>query len=812
MVYSFRRKQTGSRLAAGDQFRQVCRDALLCDGRGRPATSFPSHSSPAHRLYGVSALLLIAVGHAAPVFAQAPEDVPERQGLQENEGRDVVVVTAQKREENIQDIPIAINAFTDTELERLGVQGAEGLAAVVPNLQFGTSDVNSRVAIRGIGAGDTNFAADPGVAFHIDGIYQTRTSGPSSAAFFDVARIEVLRGPQGTLYGRNATGGAVNVISNLPADTFEAYTELLYGSFDRVRVRGFVNVPLLPNLSTRLTAEYDKAGGHTDNLIGPDPNDKDNLYVRGQLRFQPLDGHELVGRVAYAQRGGLGSSAVVIEPLDNRPGNLIIGGGATPAQVQAASGNLANRYATAQPNASLIDPYTARFDSPFEQDTTTTSLSLDYTADLGFADLKVLAGYQDGDEFNLEDSDRTELFIATRSTDRKYTQQSLELTLGSSVAGVLDWIVGAFYMEDEVTQYLLSRNSPSPTAIPLIRDDAFAGDTFAGFGQASFNVTGDLKATAGVRYTVDRKSGSQFGQNFNGAIRNAFETGEWEEPTYRVGLDYKLPGDGLLYGSYSRGYKAGGFRFLPTVGAVDPDGTYRPEFVNAIEFGSKTTHFDGAVQANAAIFNYDYTDLQFVEIRDQQQIVSNIGEAQISGVELELSILPDEFWNIDLSAAYLDAEINKFVGPDPRFGPLNPAAPVLSNPANINPNVGFPIDVSGNQLPQSPELSVRFGVSRTVDLPSGATLTPQVRLNWQSKMYFTPFNSAVEAQGAFVKGNLSVIYRSADDRMTIEAFVNNIGNIATRSFVFNGSATTGTLYQGTYAEPRTWGVRIGHDF
>ena len=196
----------------------------------------------------------------------------------------VIIVTAQKREERLQDVPIAVSAFAEQDLARLGIQDADDLASVIPNLQFGTTDANARVSIRGIGATDTNFAADPGVAFHIDGVYQTRTSGPAGAAFFDVERVEVLRGPQGTLYGRNSTGGAINVISARPSDEFGGYGEVLFGSYERTRFRGYLNLPLAEGVATRLTAEYDRAEGYVDNLIGKDLADRDNLHLRAGAR------------------------------------------------------------------------------------------------------------------------------------------------------------------------------------------------------------------------------------------------------------------------------------------------------------------------------------------------------------------------------------------------------------------------------------------------------------------------------------------------------------------------------------------------
>lgn len=723
-----------------------------------------------------------------------------------------IVVTAQKREERLQDVPIAVSAFDDAALQRFGIQNAEALTALIPNLQFGTTDVNARIAIRGIGTGDTNFAADPGIAFHVDGVYQARASGAATAPLFDLERVEVLRGPQGTLYGRNATGGAVNVISRKPQPEHEHYAELLFGSFERVRLRGFTNLPVSDSVFVRLTGEYDLANGWTENLVGRNLNDRNALFLRGQVRFVPAAGHDLILRGLYSRRVGVGPSPVVIEPLDNRPGHPIIGGGGTAAQVQGSSRNLALRYAGALPNVSLENPFQTRQETRNSVDTKTWGANAEYTADLGPVALRAIAAYQKGEEFFFEDSDRTELFIADRSNDRSYTQKSIEATISSNHGGPLRWIIGAFWMSDTVDQYLLFRNSLASTAIPLIRDDSFDGNTLAGFGQASLAVAEGLTVTAGARYTRDRKSGAQFGQDFNGQIRLADERGEWREPTWRFAVDWKPGADHLLFASYSRGYKAGGFRFLPTVGGVDPDGSYRPEFVNALEIGSKSSFFDRRLIFNATAFNYDYTDLQFVEIRDQQQIVSNIGEARIRGLELELNGRPAEGLNLFATLAYLDAEILEFSGADPRFGALNPANPDLSNPANINPGQGFPVDTAGNRLPQAPRWSLNLSAQYDIEIGGDHVITPMARVSWQDETYFTPFNSPVERQKPYARVDLQLAWRGDRDRISAEIFVNNVGNVAARTFVFNSSATTGTLYQATYAAPRTFGMRFGRKF
>jgi iron complex outermembrane receptor protein len=723
-----------------------------------------------------------------------------------------IIVTAQKREERLQDVPTAVSAFGENELARLGIQDADDLVSVVPNLQFGTTDANSRISIRGIGASDTNFAADPGVAFHIDGIYQTRASGPAGAAFFDIERVEILRGPQGTLYGRNSTGGAINVISAKPSDSFEGYGELLYGAYNRMRARSFLNVPLGTVFAVRVTAEYDKSNGYIDNFIGPDLADRDNLHVRGQIRFRPGAAHDLILRGVYGRRRGIGPALVLIEPTDNRSGNPIVGGGGTPVQIQNSTRGLIARYSTALPNISIRDPYKVRSNSPTNIDTDTYLTNAEYTLDLGGVAVKLLGAYQKGDEFTEDDGDRTELFIATRTIDREYEQTSAEVNISSTGSGSFQWIVGAFWLKDKVDQFLVSANNPSPTANTLIRDDSFEGKTIAGFGQATLRLGDALSITAGARYTRDEKSGSQFGRDFNGSIRTGTENGVWKEPTYRLGTEYRIGPDNLLYASYSRGYKAGGFRFLPTVGANDPDGTYDPEFVKAIELGSKNQFANRRVTLNLAGFHYDYTDLQFLEIRDQQQIVSNIGAATIWGLEVELNYRSPAGFRFDFSGGYLNAKIDDYIGPNPRFGALNPANPDINNPANINPGTGFPIDASGNRLPQSPEWSANFGISYNFDMDTGGEITPQARVSWQSETYFTPFNSTTERQDSFAKINLSLNWRSADSRLNAELFVNNVTDIATRNYVVNGSATTGTLYQANYAEPFTWGLRFGVSF
>ncbi|MBS93665.1 MAG: hypothetical protein CL799_04380 [Chromatiales bacterium] len=693
-----------------------------------------------------------------------------------------ITVTATRRETNIQDTSIAITALGETGLKNTGIDTMASLAKFVPNMVVGQNNNDTQVMIRGIGTSDTTIVSDPSVAIHLDDMYITRTSG-LNMLMYDTERVEVLRGPQGTLYGRNATGGSVNIISKRPNNEFGLSTDVLTGDYDRFQFRGALNLPIIDEkLAGRISVVHEDRDGYQENVFpgGTESNDADALAWRAQLLWTPSDKLSVLLKVDDVDFDDVGQQRERLDSPAGNPANAFQGTLAEPREL-----------------------HKVYKDTPESRELESTSQLM--RVDWQFSDAAELTFIAGGTEmffdFLLDADQDAILFSTVGHPGTSSDSNSQELRLASTTDKPLQWLVGLYRLEEDASQPLLVVNDPGVTINNMWKMES---DSQAVFGQLSYELTDEIKLLGGLRHTRDEKTGR--GSNeicipfFNFCPvpeRFVFADDSWDETTWLIGADWTPSDDHLYYGKISTGYKAGGFNLI---GADPEDTVWDPEEVKSLEIGWKGTLNDGKLRLNTAAFYYDYDDLQVASIINFSRLTTNAAKATVKGVELEAIMQPADGWLINLGIGWLQAEFDEFIGVDPINVPQGSVPPGEPDP--------IPEDFSGNDLVNSPDWSINFGIQYTFDLGEKGTLLTRLQSHWQDDWYLRPYNLPEDMQDSYATTDVRLIWRSEEDHWSAEAFVNNVSDSlrATSVEVTNGG------FFGNINPPQTWGVRIGYNY
>jgi iron complex outermembrane receptor protein len=747
----------------------------------------------ATRAFLLSVSALTGAAFAGPGLAQTPPPAPTSRTVEE------LIVTAQKREEKAQDVPISLTALSGEDLERGGVIGFQDLSTRVPSLRFGSGVTGGEnvITLRGIGSQNTTSGGDSPVAYNLDGVYLARTTSVDPE-FFDIDRIEVLRGPQGTLYGRNSVGGSVNVITKHPEEKFGAHIDALGGNYSTQIYRAWVNAPLFNNgdhqVLARISAVSAQHDGYQENLFnGPgathNADGQDFWMVRGELYFK----------------------------LSERADFLLIGSASwngDPVATKTWWIEAPGRYTGALPF--LTDPRKVRKNSPenFDQDGRYVSGTFNY--DFGPATLTSVTGYASGKWRQSNDPDASELTIALNpywTLDQ--WQWSQEVRLASNPSDrPLSWIVGAFYFREKVGQTFqfidTGLNSPSPFTDTFIftNGGVYKTESEAVFGQADYDLGKSgvgipLTLTLGFRYTWDNKRGFDF-LNFNlPRIPFVVEPSKtfdksWTQGTGKVGVKYQVNPDVMVYASASTGYLSGG----GLVGNFP--GIYQPEKVRAYEAGFKSSLADNRVTLNGAVYRMEISNMQVFVQDITGSRIDNAGKAHVNGLELEAVAAPIDGLQLDASATFTKAEYDRYVTIDNRFATAAPGC----DPATRL------CDFAGHRLVQTPEYTVNLGAQYEIQTGFG-TVTPRVDVFWSGDLFFLSANSPLDRQKAYALVDANVIWRSPDRRWQVEGFIHNATD---ETVISNDGLQSNTIGNGfgldnyTYYPPRTYGVRVGVNF
>jgi len=748
---------------------------------------------------------IIALGTALPAHAQ-----DNSAGREESAGVGEIIVTSQRREEKLQDVPLSVTAVSGASLIANGVTDLSSLDKLAPGLQFGQSGNDARPAIRGARTENVSNQQDPVVSFFVDGIYRSRTS-QALAAFVDVDRVEVLRGPQGTLYGRNSFGGAINVISRAPTAENEGGVTLTVGNYEAIRVEGYVNVPLSDTLSARFSASYDTRDPFVKNTFNPDNGlfDKDETYVRGQLRWEPTDRFDATLRASIWRQGGNGGADfgyfVAGIPVDPN------GGSFTFEDVLNARLNRINPRVGAGNNAPADpDPFRVARDARFDLDTEQRTIDFEANYDFGGVAAKLLLGYADFSTFRTADADlsiQPSGFEYQLDEAETFTQ---ELQFSSTGDGPLAWTVGVFHMTDRTLGvFAFDRifNTDPATNLPITTSPAPTSDfnsladvdtdSLAFYGQATYSLTDALRVTGGIRWTRDEKDFSRITNAtftdplvFNGTPFVDSET--FEKVTWRGAIEYDLTPDNLFYASVSTGFQAGGFN--NSADAVTGGASFGPQTITAYEAGFKNSFDGGRLTANLALFWNDFEGLlanQFVTVAEGTvlTISTNAGAARARGAELEINWRPDSKLNLNAGFTYNDNEFRNYI---------------LQEPVT-----GLQQNLNGRKMPFSPDFTARVGATYDIELGNGGTLTPGTNIYYSSSFSTNDIAYAFGEQGEYARIDLNLTYRPQNGAWSLAAFGNNITDqaVLTRTVRFGQNAIV-----QSFAPPATYGARFSVQF
>jgi len=762
---------------------------------------------------------------AACVSALVPGAIAaQEQAGQSSIGIQEVVVTARKVEESIQDTPVAVSAFSNNDLKVRGALDVTDVAKASPNVtidsgaSFSGSSATPVVFIRGIGQQDFVITSDPAVGVYLDGVYIARTVG-SLLDLVDIERVEVLRGPQGTLFGRNSIGGAVSVISKKPEPGFSGSVEATAGEDDWYEGRAILNVPISDTLLTRVSAMGRTRDGFVDavNYDSFKLGGRELWGVRGQARWLPSDDITFDVSVDYQQDR---SGPAPWRTVSFGNGSLPNGTGVFANFFNAATGDptcltdagVRNNPTCAGPVHLLSDKFESNSlwvdlegnQVEPEQELDVVGVSFDFKWALPFGDFQSITAYRAFDATFNNDLDGLPLLVfhnINENFDNEQMSQELQLT-GSSFAGRLDWVTGLylFHEEGEENVTILAAGIPPGVPNPFPRAPRFLGDSrkinnnsYAAFAQGTLHLFDDrLHVTGGLRFTKDEKTftfqqdvGGNFGRRVSG-----FQEVDKLNPLISGAFD--ITDNIMVYVSYSEGFRDGGFPARAT-GVTDTILSFDPEEVSVIEGGVKSSWLDERVRMNLAVFNTDYTDYQ-VSATDpnappelRASGVSNIPSVTIQGVEVEASALVTESLRLDLTLGYLDDEIDD-TGGELFSGNLPPSP------------VAFPL-TTDSSLPFTPEWTWDLGASYSHFLPNGGELLLRGDWIYTDEQFFGIENLPEQFQDAYSQVNASLTYRHPGDRWEAVLGATNLTDevwSTTAIFSLPGSSFTRTV-----SRPRT---------
>ncbi|MBL8771551.1 MAG: TonB-dependent receptor [Phenylobacterium sp.] len=613
-----------------------------------------------------------------------------------------VVVTARKREENLQETPIAITAVGGEQLQARGAVDLTAIETLAPNVHFSANQPTSglsgatAVFIRGIGQRDFTINIDPAVGVYFDGVYVGRSIG-ALMDLVEIERVEVLRGPQNTLFGRNTIGGAISVVTKSPAEQFGGSIRVSGGEDTYAEVAGSVNVPLSETVRASLSAFYRHQDGfvkalqYNDVKLGED--DVRGARAKLVFDFSPSVSLELAGDIARTSNTPGPVVPVVLNTLlpvgtvGTGPFNTFFNNSLTlsgDAACRTTAGHATNsrcfgsvwlpasRYAS---NAVFTDRNGRKVDPDNQLDTNGISATL--TADTPLGQFKSISAYRDFDAVTFNDLDFTPyLLFANNHPEFSQHQYSQEFQLvGSTANGKVDYVLGLYYFEEKGLERIFNQivtafnatTNPGSLAQDIFRN--IDNSSKAAYAQVTYHLTDALSITGGARYTEGRKTFRIKNILPSGATDGPYRgVKEVERLTPTITVGWKATPDSYLYATYSEGFRDGGFaaRFLGVLPANLP--SYDPEFVEAYEVGSKNVLFDGRLRLNAAVFHTKYKDLQVdatvppaLQI-SQQSTILNLAQARMQGVEVEFDGRLTEWLRVDGAVGYLDADIQSVLG------------------------------------------------------------------------------------------------------------------------------------------------------
>lgn len=765
------------------------------------------------RLLAIAAIPTFISGLSQPALAQK-----NWQGIEE------IVVTAQRRAESTQDASISIDVLDSSTLEKAGLSNAFDLPSIAPGVQVSPGGNSLQIYIRGAGDFTTTSYSNAAVIPVFDGISSARTQY-AVGTFYDLERIEVLKGPQGTLYGRNAVGGVLNILPRLPTfDEFSGYVKAGLQNYSGKSVEGAINAPLTETSALRASFQVVDRDGYIDDGT----NDDEHKAMRLQYLTNPTDklSVRLVGH--YADFGGRGQGKVVWNENSSFAGPI--------------------EFAPITPN----DPWTSIQDSLTEQNNALNAFYAGVGAPVRVADFDTQNVQQDMQawgvhtEINYDIDDIGTLTVipayqyvennsvsipglgystANKGTGKPSTSDavSLEVRLANQTEK-LDWVVGAFYFDED-------QESNNYLDIANVANFDYTADlntnSYAAFADVVYSFNESLRGIFGIRYTDESKDmdahqyhvvgesifcpapgdSNNPGNNCTVADRK----GEYqdEKVTYRVGFEYDVADESMVFMTLATGFKSGG-----QVNAnVEP---YKPEDLTAWTLGSKNRFLNNTLQFNAELFYWEYEDHQEnVATLDRDgtraSVLLNTGKATSQGIALDVIWMPTDVDNLRFAVEYTDSEYDGFTYYEYGRTPSNECLVTEDLPAGSPATAQSFIDCSGMQMARTPELSGSLSYSRLFNLSNGGSIELSPSMTFSSSRWLSAEFNKNQHANAYKLYNLSATYTAPDEQYSVQLFGRNLGDEA----VYTGSRTASFVTDyGTQdiGAPRTYGVSLTVNF
>ena len=716
---------------------------------------------------------------------------------------DEIIVSAEKRDVNLQKVPLSVTVFSAADLDSQGVINAVDLSGLAPGLTIAKNEGFRRVVvIRGLGLeANQNDIANPSVSTHTDGVF-TPSDISLNSDFLDVDRIEILRGPQGTVFGQNSTGGAINVITKQPKlDEFEGYANVSLGNFNLVRTRAAVNVPINKQLAARAAFSYYNHDGFTKNIAIPGTrlDEANNFAGRLSILWQPTSDFSATVRAQF-----------FTEDTNDRAQKNILD--PTP------------------------DPRKLRQDFPgtFQFDSQVYSAELKYN--LPWATVKSITSYQYEEENQSRDGDRSDGFFTPQDVvpDRGRTieteTQEINITSAGEQPLPIDWIVGFFFLHtktnvrflefldngDGILDMTIDKVNPfSNPDLGFQTNSTPTRKSWSLYGQATWHITDFLRLTGGVRYTDDKVN--SLVTNFFGAFGSTPLSTKTTKTTGKVSVEWDLSPDNMVYASWTRGFKPGGTNL--TFGTFVP-ATYKDESIDAYEFGVKNRFMDDRIQLNVSGFFYNYRNLQF-QNTDPAVFnggVDNIPNSKVHGIEGELTVLLTDNLRLDANFAYLKTKITS------DFLALDSVA--ANNAQNVLLGMGFSLfgpevfaarsaaikNIKGNALPKTPEFATNINLTYDIDVQDIGVMTAHVQYTYRDGFSYRVFNNnATDQVKSYDLINLDLSWKPNNQAWHLDFIVTNIEDDAAVNSRFTDAFGTGST-SDELVPPRQFIVRAGYRF
>lgn len=678
-----------------------------------------------------------------------------------------IIVTATKRESRLQDIPVAVTAIDADTIQSTGATRLEDLTFLVPSLVADNflSVLNS-FSIRGIGGTSDNVGIEQPVSVYVDGVYVGRGVA-FNTPFLDVERVEVLRGPQGTLFGRNTIAGVIQVITERPDEqSFHAGGEVSIGNFDLRQFRGNLTGPLTDRVSGKVSLVWRERDGYAHNIfLNEDVNDVDDTAALAQLQFKPTDSLTALFSLDYAKSNDRDGYQDILQG-DN------FNGDAFDYRVNSEGRNFSEREIQGG------------------------SATIEYTFGNGI-DFTSISAYREYEADNDRDQDHSSQAIVNTGRFEDQQQFSQEFRLSSRAGETFEWLVGLFYFDQDVealTRVDFGADFVIPSTQARIPAEV-SQEAFSAFVSGTFHVSDKFRVSGGLNWTTENKD-LVFEQSTNFPLFPNIPqftdslTDDAVSPT--ASLEYNWADDVLTYLKWSRGYKSGGFNAtLVTSATALIDVQFDPEFADVAELGLKTSWKEGRIIANVTGFYTDYTDLQVQSFNGTDFTITNAAEASIEGVELDLSARPLDGLLVGVGLGWMDGKFDSFPG------------------AAIDPVTGLPVDFAGNQLPAAPDFSGYATVEYLRPVGERVSLRLRGEYEYRDGRFTDNQNSETFKQQSYSVVNALIGLESATGRWRISAWGKNL---TSEEYLITGFPLR---FPGAVSDfialnvPRTWGVEVG---